>query len=75
VLPVYAAVRRAWRLDSWDQFCIPKPFARVRVAYGAPITINPGAGNLEQAEALAPRAMDEVERMAQWPDGAAIPTG
>jgi lysophospholipid acyltransferase (LPLAT)-like uncharacterized protein len=30
------AVRRAWRLRSWDRFCIPKPFARVTLAYAGP---------------------------------------
>ena len=75
VLPVHAEVDRAWRLHSWDQFCIPKPFARVRVAYGAPILIERGEEHLSAAEARARLAMDEVERMARWPDGTATPTG
>ena len=74
VLPVYAAVKSAWRLHSWDRFCIPKPFAKVRVAYGAPIRVAPGAEQLAAAVSQASLAMDEVERMAQWPDGKAIPT-
>ena len=35
ILPVRASATRAWRLKSWDRFLIPKPFARVRVVYGA----------------------------------------
>lgn len=27
---------RAWRLGSWDRFMIPKPFARVTIAYDEP---------------------------------------
>ena len=34
ILPVAISADRAWRLDSWDRFMIPKPFARVTVAYG-----------------------------------------
>jgi len=75
VLPVHAEADRAWRLHSWDRFCIPKPFARIRVAYGEPITIEQGAEHLSAAETQARHAMDTVERMAQWPDGTATPTG
>jgi len=36
ILPVAVSVDRAWRLKSWDRFVIPKPFARVTIAYGPP---------------------------------------
>jgi len=36
---VSAAAAPAWRLDSWDRFLIPPPFARVVVGYGAPIAV------------------------------------
>ncbi len=36
VVPMRSEVSRAWRLRSWDQFMIPRPFARVRVTYGDP---------------------------------------
>src|SRR3954471_4578152 len=36
ILPVAMAADRAWRLRSWDGFVIPKPFARVIVAYSDP---------------------------------------
>ena len=36
IVPVGVHVDRAWRLRSWDQFEIPKPFARVTVVYGTP---------------------------------------
>jgi hypothetical protein len=39
VIPVATAARRAWMLDSWDRFRVPHPFARVVVAYGAPIAV------------------------------------
>ena len=43
---------RAWRLKSWDRFLIPKPFARVRIAYEDPLYV----------DAPDPRAAAE-----QWP--------
>lgn len=39
VLPVAASASRAWRLRSWDRFMIPKPFARVTIAYGEAETV------------------------------------
>lgn len=42
LIPTGASASRAWRLRSWDRFLIPKPFARVTVAYGEPIRVRPG---------------------------------
>lgn len=39
MVPVAVFADRAWRLKSWDQFIIPKPFARVTVAYSNPIRV------------------------------------
>jgi lysophospholipid acyltransferase (LPLAT)-like uncharacterized protein len=39
VVPVAAGSRPSWVLRSWDRFRIPRPFARVVVAYGAPIHV------------------------------------
>ena len=36
VIPLRVSVRRCWRLGSWDGFVIPKPFARITIAYGDP---------------------------------------
>lgn len=37
MVPVAASASSAWRLRSWDRFMIPKPFARLIVAYGEPL--------------------------------------
>jgi lysophospholipid acyltransferase (LPLAT)-like uncharacterized protein len=42
IVPVHARADRAWRLDSWDRFLIPKPGARVTVSYGRPFEVGPG---------------------------------
>jgi lysophospholipid acyltransferase (LPLAT)-like uncharacterized protein len=36
ILPIAAHASSAWRLGSWDRFLIPKPFAKVTIAYGNP---------------------------------------
>lgn len=40
VVTMAAGASRAWRLKSWDSFLIPKPFARVTVAYGDPVVVD-----------------------------------
>jgi hypothetical protein len=52
VLPMAAHANRAWRLNSWDRFMIPKPFARVTVAYGEPVRL---PGDARAAAAETPR--------------------
>jgi lysophospholipid acyltransferase (LPLAT)-like uncharacterized protein len=39
VIPVAAASRPSRRLESWDGFRVPGPFARVRVAMGPPLRV------------------------------------
>jgi lysophospholipid acyltransferase (LPLAT)-like uncharacterized protein len=41
LVPVACAADRAWYLDRWDDFMIPKPFARVVLAVGEPVAIPP----------------------------------
>jgi len=42
VVPVACAAERAWYLDRWDSFMVPKPFSRVSVAIGEPYHIPAG---------------------------------
>jgi hypothetical protein len=65
IIPVAVSARPAWRLGSWDGFLVPAPWARVRVAYGAPFSVppparrdlTPGAGHLQaRLEQVARRA-------------------
>lgn len=39
ILPIAAHASSAWRLRSWDSFLVPKPFAKVTVAYGDPVNV------------------------------------
>ena len=40
MVPVACAADRAWYLNRWDDFMIPKPFARVVVAVGEPYLVS-----------------------------------
>ena len=67
LLPVSAGGDRAWWFEGWDRFMVPKPFARVRLAYGEPFHVPPEAGEAEleemakAIEARLNRLTDEVD--------------
>ncbi len=63
VVGMVAHVARAWRLDSWDRFEIPKPFTRITVAYSAPFVV-PGRSPAEAAAAADVFAA-EMGRLAE----------
>jgi lysophospholipid acyltransferase (LPLAT)-like uncharacterized protein len=52
IVSVGAAATRVWKLKSWDGFIIPKPFARVTVAYD---TASVEGTTAREAAAEAPR--------------------
>jgi lysophospholipid acyltransferase (LPLAT)-like uncharacterized protein len=52
VVPVSAVVEKAWRLNSWDRFMIPKPFARITVRLGDPVDLRAGATDKNPVERL-----------------------
>jgi len=39
ILPIGCAADRAWYLNRWDDFMVPKPFARIVIAIGEPIPV------------------------------------
>lgn len=41
ILPASVHINRFWTLNTWDKFRIPKPFARITIAYGEPISVPP----------------------------------
>ena len=43
MVPIGYAADRAWVLDTWDRFMIPKPFARIAIGIGEPIEVPRGA--------------------------------
>jgi lysophospholipid acyltransferase (LPLAT)-like uncharacterized protein len=63
IVPIHAEADRAWRLHSWDRFMIPKPLARVRIAYGRPFQVAEGDRGLAEGLARAAEGLDEVSGM------------
>jgi lysophospholipid acyltransferase (LPLAT)-like uncharacterized protein len=41
IIPIACAANRAWYLDRWDNFMIPKPFAHVVIGIGEPYSVPP----------------------------------
>ena len=60
IVPIHARADRAWRLDSWDRFLIPKPGARVTVSYGRPFEVDPGDEGLAAGLAEAGVRLAEI---------------
>ena len=54
-----------WRLGSWDQFIIPKPFSTITIAYGDPTPV-PADSSRAAAEMtdLLSKVMNETQRAA-----------
>ena len=69
ILPIHADADRAWRLRSWDRFMIPKPFARVRIGYGAPFPADRDTG-IDRIRS----ALDQVEQEIAWQHAGATAT-
>lgn len=61
IVPVSVEFSRCWRLRNWDGFMIPKPFARVDLLVGEPLTV-PVTRTEEEFEAA--RARCEAAMMA-----------
>lgn len=73
ILPLHSDADRAWRFRSWDRFVLPKPLARVRVAYGAPILVGSGSGDQESGVMAARGSLEQLTRSVAWPDAGETP--
>jgi len=61
VIPLALGADRAWYLNSWDRFMIPKPFSTLRVRYGAPRWV-PRRGGEEALKGVALELEEELRR-------------
>ncbi len=76
VVPLGIAAERAWYLKTWDRYCIPKPFSRVHLVFGAPMEIprELSRGALEDSRTWVQDALQRNSREAAdragvaWPD-------
>jgi hypothetical protein len=47
LMPMSGAATRAWWLEGWDRFLVPKPFSIMYVRYGSPVYVPRDAGETE----------------------------
>ncbi len=64
LVPIASAADRAWYLDTWDRFMIPKPFARTIFAVGQPVEVPPRA-SMEELEAIRSTMQERIEALIQ----------
>jgi lysophospholipid acyltransferase (LPLAT)-like uncharacterized protein len=66
ILPFHAEASSHWDIASWDRTQVPKPFSRVAIAIGAPITVHGTAEGLpKQATATLQDALATAEQHAR----------
>lgn len=67
LVPIACAADRAWFLTRWDDFMIPKPFARVVLAVGQPLTVprKTPVDSLESYRAAMENALDSLAEQSK----------
>lgn len=64
IVPMALGASRQWRLGSWDEFRIPKPFARCVMRFGEPIRV---ARDTDRAgEEAARKEVESALRALAW---------
>ena len=78
ILPFHIEADRYWEASSWDRTQVPRPYARVAVAIGAPFEVEPGLASepLEARRDALEQELGRLERraatlLAPEPEGAA----
>jgi lysophospholipid acyltransferase (LPLAT)-like uncharacterized protein len=64
IVPTAVGASREWRLHSWDEFRIPRPFARCVIRFGEPIRV-PADGDRAALEA-ARKDVEAALRSLTW---------
>lgn len=67
LIPLRVHYHRAWRLKTWDQFQIPKPFSKVTITFGAPLYLTK-----ESDEAEANKHLTEAMMASEGEDDEAV---
>ncbi|MCX8065411.1 MAG: lysophospholipid acyltransferase family protein [Candidatus Hydrogenedentes bacterium] len=62
IIPMGAVVDKTWRLNSWDRFPIPKPGAKITVAFGKPIK-PPSSEDPVEVEAVRKEVEDSLNNL------------
>lgn len=68
IVPFHLAVSRAWVLNSWDAFMIPKPFARVLVHVGRMIDVPAADADSTTLDRYHANMQAALERVRDYAD-------
>lgn len=75
IIPASGGADRGWWFGGWDRFLVPKPFARVRLAYGEPVWVPRDADEaaLEEISRKVEARLKELTRLVdsgeEWERG------
>ena len=79
VIAMGARTASAWWFQSWDRFCIPKPFATIEIAYAPAYEVLQGKDGIRDGMAVLEKALRDVTygdpSTASGPPVAAIQPG
>ena len=64
MIPIAYNANRAWVLDTWDRFMIPKPFATIAIAVGEPIGV-PRNASMDDMERIREQMQTAIEDLRQ----------
>lgn len=64
IIPASSSASRGWWPGRWDRFLIPKPFAKVRVQYAAPVIV-PRDADEAQLEKMRKEIEHTLNRMTE----------
>ncbi len=73
IIPLTFSAAPAWRLKSWDEFLIPKPFARGVVSFGPPLFV-PRSADRALEQALS-KQLESTLRALTWQADAQVRVG
>jgi lysophospholipid acyltransferase (LPLAT)-like uncharacterized protein len=64
IVPLHMEYSSCWRLKSWDRFCVPRPFSKVRFILGAALRVEQTA-EAEQFEAERLRLQEAMMSLVE----------
>jgi len=64
ILPLSYAASHYWKLKSWDEFIVPKPFSKIAIALDEPVMVDKKITQ-EQTEALQTRLQNTLQELEQ----------
>jgi lysophospholipid acyltransferase (LPLAT)-like uncharacterized protein len=64
IVPLHIEYSRCWRLKSWDRFCVPRPFSKLRFILGAAFRVEKTA-DAEQFEAERLRLQEAMMSLVE----------